>query len=121
MLRLFVCAAAGLVLASGVSLAADKGKGKKGMTVQGTIKKVDAAAGTLTISVKKKNAEPMEKDFTVEDATKVNVIAGSGETTEVKGKAGLKNEAFKAGTAVTLTLDADGKVAELRVGKKSKK
>ena len=51
MLRTFVCAALALILMSGVSFAGVKGKGKKGQAVRGTIKKIDAKQGTLTVAV----------------------------------------------------------------------
>jgi len=112
MLRKCVWAALVLVLAAGVGLAAQKEK--KGQTAAGTIKNVDAAAGTLTVSVKVKK-EATDKDFTIGDATKVVVFDGN-KKKELTGKDGLKDELVKEGVAVAVVSDADGKVTELRVG-----
>jgi hypothetical protein len=121
MLRMFVCAAVALMLCAGASLAQDA-KGKKNMTVNGTIKKVDAATGTLTITVKKKNEEAKDMEFKVSDTTKVTVYSPTtAEPTKLVGKDGLKNEVFKEGAKVAVVTDADNKVVEVRYGQPKKK
>jgi hypothetical protein len=124
MLRTFVCAAVALMLCVGASLAQDKGKGKKNTQVAGTIKKIDAATGTLTISVKGKNTEAKDMEFKVSDTTKVTVFAPTtGDKTQLTGKDGLKNEQFKEGARVQVITDADNKdkVLEVRIGTPKKK
>jgi hypothetical protein len=106
-----------VVLVVGVSVAG-AGK-KKGHNVSGTVKKVDAATGTVTVAVKKKK-ETTDKDFTIPDEAKVVVQQGK-EKKELTGKAGLKDEQVKEGVPVTIVSDADGKVVEVRFGKAAKK
>lgn len=116
MLRTFVCAAVALVLCAGISLAADK---KKGEAVTGVVKKVDAATGSITVSIKNKK-ETTEKEFKINDATKVLVISGE-DKKELTGKDGLKAEQVKEGAAVVIKCDADGKVIAIQVGTPKKK
>jgi Cu/Ag efflux protein CusF len=118
MMRTLVCAALALTLAGGIALGADKGV-KKGQTVTGTIKKVDAAAGTITLTIKSKK-ETIEKEFKVADTTRVVVFAGT-EKKELSGKDGLKAEQLKEGTQVAVVTDAEGKVTEIRIGNPPKK
>jgi hypothetical protein len=112
-----------LAIGAGAGLADDQkaGKGKKGQNVNGVIKKLDAATGTLTVTVKAKN-DPAGKDmeFKVEDTTKVTVYAGE-DKKELAGKEGLKNEQFKEGAKVTVVLDDSKKVTEVRIGTPAKK
>jgi hypothetical protein len=124
MLRLFVCAAVALMLCVGVGLAQDKGKGKDTNKVSGTVKKVDAATGTLTISVKGKNKgdQPKDMEFKISDTTKVTVYAPTtGDATNLVGKDGLKNEQFKEGAKVMVTTDKDNKVVAVQIGQAKKK
>jgi hypothetical protein len=122
MLRLFVSAAVALMLCAGAGLAQDKAKGKN-TKVNGTVKKVDAATGTLTITVKgKKGEEPKDMEFKVSDTTKVTVYAPTtGDATNLTGKDGLKNGQFKEGAKVVVTTDKDNKVVALQVGQPKKK
>ncbi len=116
MLKLFVSAALALVLCAGVGLTQDKGK-KKNKTVQGTVKKVDAATGTLTVTVKgKKGTEPTDKEFKVDDATKVTVFTeGAEKPKQLTGKTGLKEAQIKDGTRVAVVTDDTDKVVQIRV------
>jgi hypothetical protein len=123
MLRMFICAALALVLFSGLGVAAEKAKGKKGNTVHGTIKKVDTKAGTLTIAVKAKKKSFTDKEFKLAANTKV-VVAGESKT-KLTGPEALTNAGFKEGAAVTVVTDQTDatKVMQVKVGaaKKSKK
>ncbi|HZT81184.1 MAG TPA: hypothetical protein VFA26_13225, partial [Gemmataceae bacterium] len=110
MLRTFVCAAVALALCTGLALAGQKEK-KKGQSVSGTVKKVDAATSTLTVTIKKKK-ETMDKEFKIGDTTKVVVFSGD-EKKELTAKDGLKSDALKEGAKVTVVTDADGKVTEI--------
>jgi hypothetical protein len=112
MLRTFVCAAVALALCAGSALA--QAKVKKGQAVAGTVKKIDAAAGTLTVAVKQQK-EMVDKEFKIDDATKVIVFAGQ-DKKELSGKDGLKAEQLKEGALVTIASDAAGKVAQIQVG-----
>lgn len=117
MLRVFVSAVLALFLCAGVGLTQDAGKKKKNKTVQGTVKKVDAATGTLTVTVKgKKGTEPTDKEFKVHDATKVTVFSeGQEKPKQLTGKDGLKDAQIKEGTKVAVVTDSDGKVVQIRV------
>ena len=118
MLRKFASVVVVLALCAGLSLAADKAAKKKGKGVSGTIKKIDAATGTLTVAVKKK--ETTEQEFKIDDATKVVVFAGD-KKEELAGKAALKNPEVKEGARVTVVTGEDGKVTEIRIGTPPKK
>jgi hypothetical protein len=88
-------------------------------TAKGKVKKVDASAGVLTVTVKKKKQET-DADFKVEDATKVLIFAGD-QKKELAGKDGLKSDEFKEGAAVAVVTDPNGKVLEVRLGTPPKK
>jgi hypothetical protein len=107
----------GVVLVLAVVFGAGRaaGEDKKGQTTTGTIKKVDASAGTFTVTVKGK-AEAANKDFNVSDATKVVVYDAKGGKKEATGKEGLKNAMVKEGVNVAVHSDADGKVTEVQIG-----
>lgn len=117
MFRTFVCAAVALVLFAGAGFCADKAK--KGQGAKGTIKKVDAATGTLTVTVKTKNGD-QDKQFKVEDATKIVVFEGK-DKKELTGKAGLSAGNVKEGTPVTIAADENGKVTAIQIGAAKKK
>jgi Cu/Ag efflux protein CusF len=118
MLRICVCAVLALLLGAGVSLAG-KGakKGKKGHAVAGTVKKVDASAGTLTVTTKKKKVQE-DQQLTVGDAAKIVVASGS-DKKELSGKDGLKS--IKEGDKVRVQADEAGNVVSLQVGALAKK
>lgn len=118
MLRMFVCAATALVLCAGIGLAQEKAK--KGQTAAGKIKKVDAAAGILTVTVRVSKTEEKDTEFKIADTTRFLIALGEAKQ-ELTGKDGLKNEQFKAGADVAVTTDADGKVIGVRVGAPPKK
>ncbi len=112
MLRLFVSAVLALTLCAGVGLAQEKKAKNKNTT--GTIKKVDAAAGTLTVTVKGKNAG--DKEFKVDDTTKVTVFTeGQEKPKQLTGKDGLKDAQLKEGTNVVVVTDDKDKVVQIRV------
>jgi hypothetical protein len=92
-------------------------KGKKGTSVNGKIAKVDADAGTLTVTVKSKT-DSGDKDFTVPDSATVVIIADDGTPTEKTGKEGLKHPAVIVGARIKVTTDASGVVTKIEVGKK---
>lgn len=113
MLRLFVSAAVALVLCAGVGLAQDEKKAKNKNTT-GTVKKVDATAGTLTVTVKGKNAG--DKEFKVDDTTRVTVFTeGQDKPKQLTGKTGLKDAQIKEGTNVVVITDDKDKVVQIRV------
>jgi hypothetical protein len=95
------------------------GSPPKAETANGTIKKVDTAAGSITAAVKVKKKETADKEFKVADSTKVILFEGK-EKKELTGKEGLKNELVKEGAQVAIVTDPDGKVIEVRVGKPAK-
>ena len=97
----------------------DVGMKPKPKTAKGKIKKVDAAGGVLTVTVKKKKQDT-DMDFTVEDATKVVIYTGD-QKQELAGKDGLKNDAFKEGADVAVVTSPEGKVTQVRLGTPPKK
>jgi hypothetical protein len=122
MLRAFVCAVLGMALVSSVGLAGQKQK-KKGGSVTGTIKKIDATEGTLTVTVKAKKVVSDQK-FKVTADTKI-VVGTDTEKKELVGISGLKSDQLKEGAVVTVTPDESDKTKakEVRLGggKKKKK
>lgn len=118
MLRKCVYTSLALLLVVSVSLAADKNnKKKKGSTVAGTVKAIDAAAGKVTVAVKVKKMTE-EKDFTVGDAVKVVSFDGD-KKTELAGKDGLKG--VKIGEKIRVQSDENGNVVSLQFGTPPKK
>jgi Cu/Ag efflux protein CusF len=118
MLRLFVSAVVALALCAGAGLAQDKTEKKaKNKSTTGTVKKVDATAGTLTVTVKgQKGAEPTDKVFTVDDTTKVTVFTeGQEKPKQLTGKDGLKDAQIKEGTNVVVVTNDKDKVVQIRV------
>lgn len=121
MMRIFACAGIALVLSSGV-VWADKGdKTKPANTAVGKIKKVDAAAGTLTVTTSVKTAKgqpPESKDveFKLGDTAKVILVSDGANKQELTAKEGLKNAQVKEGVTVAIVSDKDGKVVEARIG-----
>lgn len=111
MLRTFVCTVVALVLACGISDAADKAKKakKKGKASVGEITKIDTEKGILTVKVKVKKATE-DKEFKVTDKTTVTALDGDNKT-EIKGKDAkelLSNSAFKVGTRVAVQANDEG-------------
>jgi Cu/Ag efflux protein CusF len=117
MLRMFVCATLTLLFAANLSLAADKNNKKKGTTLAGTVKSIDAAAGKLTLTVKKKKVQE-DKDFTVGNSVKVITITGD-EKKELTGKDGLKG--IKIGDKIRVRTDEGGNVLSIQTGDLPKK
>src|SRR5262249_54802446 len=94
-------------------------KAPKGQQVAGKIKKLDAAAGTLTVAVQLKKGETQDRECKLGDA-KVVVFDGK-EKKELTAKDGLKNEHVKEGAAVTVLSDREGKVTAVQVGQPAAK
>ena len=118
MLRIFVCSTLVLLLTVSAGLAADKNnKKKKGITVAGTVKAIDAAAGKVTVAVKVKKATE-DKEFTLDDAVKVIRFVG-GNKQQLSGKDGLKE--VKTGDKIRVHSDEGGKVVSVQVGEIQKK
>jgi hypothetical protein len=90
-----------------------EGKGPGEQTIQGKVKKVDAVAGVLTLTVPVSKTEQGDKEFKIGDATKITVFAGK-DKQEFTGKDGLKNEQIKEGATVAVVTDREGKVQEVR-------
>jgi Cu/Ag efflux protein CusF len=121
MLRTFVCAAVALVLCAGVALADDaKPAKKKASEVRGTVKKIDAAASTITLTIKnKKTPDGMEKEFKIAEDTKFTVITGE-DKKEMSAKDGFKSDALKEGALLTIAVEGD-KVTAVTIGGGKKK
>lgn len=118
MLRTFVCATLALLLSVGLSLAADKNnKKKKGVTVAGTVKSIDAATGKLTVTVKTKKMTE-DKDFTLGDTVKV-VTFNADAKSEATGKDGFKG--IKTGDKIHVHSDDSGNVVSIQIGTAPKK
>jgi hypothetical protein len=102
MLRTVVCSLAVLALLVGGLSAADK-KADKPKAQAGTVKAIDEAKSTLTVTVKK---EGQESDVVIE--------IKEGGVKLMAGKEAIKLSALKAGDKVQLVLGADGKPTEVR-------
>jgi hypothetical protein len=117
-----MCAAVALLMVAGLGLAQDKGK--KTMTVNGKIKKLDAVGGTLTVTVKgKKGEDSKDMEFKVTDETKVVIYAdGSDKPSQLTGKAGLKDPQFKEGATVKVATDPNtpDKAVQITIGQAKK-
>ena len=121
MWRAILCGAVILAMAAGCHRAAttssdQKGR-RRGSGARGTIERVDAAAGTLTIKARsRQNPDGEEKTFQVEDDTPITSFTGENKT-ELKGKAGLSDPQFKPGSQVSIRTSEDGgKVVSIQVG-----
>lgn len=89
----------------------------------GTISKVDAKSGVITINmliVSKKKKELTDKEYSLEDDAKV-VIADGGVKKSMTGKEALTAGVLKPGTTVTFVAENDIKIRELTVGVIGKK
>ncbi len=99
-----------LFVVAGFSQAAEKGDKKKVETVSGTVKSLDTAAKTITVTVKAKK-ETSDKTLTVSDNVKVMVDGEKKTFADVK-----------VGATVQCRLSEDGKsVTAINVGKRKKK
>jgi hypothetical protein len=85
--------------------------------VSGVLKKVDADKGVLTVTVKEKK-EMVDKEFTINDATKF--VVGGKDKKELLGKDGLKSDTLKEGANLTVVADKDGKVKSVTVAEPKK-
>jgi len=121
MSRAILCGTVILAMAAGCHRAAttssdQKGR-RRGSGARGTVERVDAAAGTLTIKARsRQNPDGEEKTFRVEDDTTITSFTGENKT-ELKGKAGLSDPQFKPGSQVSIRTSEDGgKVVSIQVG-----
>ena len=115
MLRTILCVAVALFVCADVAMAKGKGGKKAGGPVIGTVASVDAAAGTVTVTVTTKKGSN-DKTFTVADTTAVVITNADATTKQLKGKDGLKDAAVKAGASIKVTCDAASAVTEVVVG-----
>ncbi|MCE9532945.1 MAG: hypothetical protein K8T89_17745 [Planctomycetes bacterium] len=84
----------------------------------GTIKKVDAKNGIVTIrraTLPKKSKEDAEKEFLLNDDAKVTIVDG-GQKKTMTGKEALAAGLIKEGAAVSYVPDGDLKLKELTIG-----
>src|SRR5438105_627416 len=97
-----------LVLALVAGLAPAENKKPAGLA--GTVKKVDAKKSLLIGTVKGTDREAQDKyvEVKITDQTRFVAGMGGGARKEFKGKDGLKDDAFKAGSRVMIMLDAKG-------------
>jgi hypothetical protein len=125
MSRAILCRVVILAMAAGCHQAATTNtssdqKGRRGGRppgARGTVARVDAAAGTLTIKARSRdNPDGEEKTFQVDDETTITSFTGENKT-ELKGKAGLSDPQFKPGSQVSIRTSEDGgKVVSIQVG-----
>ncbi|MFO0843644.1 MAG: hypothetical protein U0797_14815 [Gemmataceae bacterium] len=117
MIRSAACAALAFVVFAGFGLADEGGKKKKkkgSLGVSGEIAQVDAEKGTLTLKVRLKKKQTLDKEYKVTDRTAVTAVEGDNKV-EVKGTSVadlLKKEQFKTGALVTVEPDSDGNTAK---------
>jgi hypothetical protein len=121
MLRAILCGTAIFVVVAGchradTTTAESKGRGRF-PGARGTLKSVDPAAGTLTVSVRsRQDPDGADKTFQVEDDTTITSFTGEAKT-ELKGKDGLRDPQFKPGARVSIRTSEDGgKVVGIQVG-----
>jgi hypothetical protein len=114
MLRTMFCVALALFVCTDLAVAKEKKAHAK--SVIGTIKAVDADAGTVTVTVMKKKVPEDLPAFTVADSTTVTITNADGTTKDLTGKAGLKDPVVKEGASVKVTSAADGTVTKVEVG-----
>jgi hypothetical protein len=116
MLRTILSVAVALFICADVAVAKGGKGGKKASgPVIGTIKSVDAAAGTVTVTVTSKKGSK-DTTFTVADTTAVAVTNADGTSKDLKGKDGLKDSVVKEGATIKVTSDATGAVTDIAVG-----
>jgi hypothetical protein len=122
MLRVFLASALGLILCGGLALADDaKPEKKKGGGASGVIKKVDASAGVLTVTIKnKKNPDGMDKEYKISDSVKFVVVDGEAKV-ELPAKDGLKSDKLKEGASVRIETNDKGDVTTVTIGGGKKK
>jgi hypothetical protein len=87
---------------------AKPGQSEQPRPTGGIIKKLDAAKGVFTLTIKGKDKDK-DMEVKVSDDT-VFVGLGSEGKKQIKGKDGLKSDLFKVGTAVMVLIDPKGKV-----------
>jgi len=120
MIRTILCGIVGLAIAAGCHQASTPTQQKmrgRGSGVRGTVARVDAATGSLTMKIRNRQDEgEVEKTFQVDDDTTITSYQGEAKK-ELKGRAGLSDPQFKAGSRVAVTTSEDGsKVLSIQVG-----
>ena len=113
MFRMILCVAVASFVCADVAMA--KGGKKAAGPCIGTVKSVDAAAGSMTVTVTTKKGSK-DQTFTVADTTAVVITNADATTKELKGKDGLKDATVKEGASIKVTSDATGAVSEVAVG-----
>jgi hypothetical protein len=121
MLRSIVCALFVFAMTVNFASAADeakKKKKKKAAGTSGTITRVDAEKGILTIKVALKKKQFEDKEFTVTDKTTVTAIEGEDKTELKADKPAdlLKKQQFKVGANVTIESAEEGVAKSITVG-----
>lgn len=89
----------------------------------GTITKIDAKNGAITINmlvVAKKKKELMDKEFFLNDDAKVTINETTGKKT-MTGKEAIKAGVIKEGAMCSFVPDGDLKIKELTIGESAKK
>ena len=137
MLRLMLCACIAVALLACADTALATGR-RAAKPVIGTIKAVDATAGTVTVTVKKvetsksvdattgtetitKKHVTQDRNFTVADTTKITITNTDGTTEDLTGKDGINDPVVKIGASVKVTTAVGGAVTEVAVGGDYKK
>lgn len=127
MLRTILCGVLGVLLLAGCGENGKPldtgpspqrgGRGPRTPRARGTIVSVDPAAGTLTVKVRsRQNQDGEDKTYQVGDDTTITSFTGQ-DKAELKGKDGLNDPQFKAGSQVSLTLSEDSsKATSIQVG-----
>jgi hypothetical protein len=93
------------------------GKGHKGpKPVIGTIKALDKDKATMTVTVKGKKKQTVDKDFTLPDSATATVMGVDGRTKDMPIKDALKYPAMAIGGAIKVTTGFDGAVTRVEVG-----
>ena len=120
MLRLLLCVAVGMFVCSDLALAKKNGneQAQYAGKCKGIIKSVSADTGSLTFTLKKMGSD---KTVTVNDATKIIIIAADGTTKELKGKDGLKDPAVCVKAFVKVTVEETGVATMITLGSANRK
>src|SRR5262245_53333955 len=118
MLRTLFCTAVALALLANVGLAGDdakqqKKKKKNAAPIGGTVAKVDAEKGLLTLKIQINKKQTIDKDYKLTDKTTVTAVEGE-KRTELKGPVAelLRKEQFKTGTTASVEAESDGNTAK---------
>ena len=106
MSRLSLC----FIVASGLLVGSAWAQKSQGLKIDyGKVTNVDLVKNKLWVRVEPKNGAAFDKDFVIEETTKLVLVSGE-ERSELTGKDRLKSEKLKEGTVVRVYSDADGKI-----------